>query len=599
MRKYKVILFITIFLLVCWRPQPTTWYIGPAGSDGSGDGTSGNPWRTFYKAVTDPSVEDGDRVYAFNGTYNEAQQIPVPVNMSIEGQSMAGVIIESSYAGSGQPLFLLQTTNGWLGNYGNQTISYLTIDGNNTTSSAIAINYRSNVIVDHITARDCVTNGVIFYGMPLASWGGTSVFEPDRSMPDHWCSGNKLTNSIITNCSGPSDGANVRMGQQDGIEISGCTITQPIRGSGTNCGGIKFYAEGWSKNTNIHDNTVTVTLNPGNQFNFSLEMWYELGGCHYYNNVFQGGADFDCGGKGSSTYCVWFERNEVGYPTYQQYNHYSLNFEASFSDVIVEKNYIHHTKEGFYFSQIWPNQGQTGRDNHPYPTVLNNIRISDNLFVKLGRIHGSGDWEPVYGMFLGRGDPGDYGTNDVDNIYVYNNVFECTSTTAYSFYVVGIWLFNANLTVDNFQIKNNIFKGFKNGTAYSAPIFGTGLYGTTMDINSYYVQNNDFYDCGNSNQILLAYSYPNPTIYSGNITNNPNLTTLYKIDELSACYRTGTYVGLTTDYEGKYWANPPSIGAYEVLTDYEPPEPPPTLPNGLLKYNGRLLKYNSRLFKIE
>ena len=110
MKKYLLLLAFLPFAL----QAQTTWYVSPTGNDGTGVGTLAQPWRTFYKASTEVT-DAGDKLYAFNGTYNEVQQSQFAVGISIEGESMGNVIINSTYAASNQPLWKLETSNGWLG----------------------------------------------------------------------------------------------------------------------------------------------------------------------------------------------------------------------------------------------------------------------------------------------------------------------------------------------------------------------------------------------------------------------------------------------------------------------------------------------------
>lgn len=355
----KKLLFLLFLLPVLLQAQ-TTYYIATTGSNVTGDGSTGNPWLTLAYAISESS--SGDRVMMKNGIYAISAQVVLPTGISVEGETQAGVIINSSYAGSGQPLFMLETWNGWFSPTVTQSIRYLTMVGNNTTYSAIQVNYRSNVIINHCTIRDFTTTGIIFSGMAKGSWTTPSVFEPGYNQPNYFTTGNVISSCTITNNAGSTNvGANVRFGSQNGFQIFDCTITQPVRGVGTNCGGIKFFDDGYNKNTKIYNNDIDVTINTNNLYNFALEIWFELGGCEYYGNTIRGTFDLDCTNKGTSTYATWIHDNDIGQAVYRQHHSNAsstlvgIDIEGYCRDVIIERNYIHHVRDGIYFSHIWPN----------------------------------------------------------------------------------------------------------------------------------------------------------------------------------------------------------------------------------------------------
>ena len=558
----RKLIFILLLFPALLQAQ-TTWYIdADDGDDVTGNGTSSNPWKTFYRAVNqNTSLAGGDKVFAYNSInpYHEYSQIVVPINVDIEGESESGVVIESHLSSPGQALFLLQTTNGWLGNYGNQYISHLTIDGNNTTYSAIDVNYRSNVTLSYLRISDFLWRGIRLYGCPTETT--PSIFESDRNMPAYFTQGNKVLFCRLTNNAG-NDNGNLNIGRQDGVEIAYNTITQPLRSSTwTNCGGIKFADEGYNKNTKMHHNTISVTPNPANSFNFSIEMWYELGGCEYYNNTFRGTCDFDAARKGASTYSIWFHNNDCGFDNYVAGHYEGIDIEASCWDVIIEKNYIHHVAKGIQFSMIWP------IGDHDLVNSNNRIRISSNLIVNLGLTHFT-SWEPIYGINFYVGDTY-LGLDSVQNYSIYNNTFHCGRPTSGSYYVTGIELPGTGSYVRNFNVKNNIFYGFDGASAYDAPIIGSGA--VTPVTSSF--THNDSYGCGNSNQPLYRSGYSALTA-TANITSNPLFTltgSTWTLQATSGAIHAGTYVSLTTDYAGNNYANPPSLGAYEYVGSFTLP----------------------------
>jgi len=63
----------------------TIWYIGPAGSDTTGDGTSGNPYATVSKCIT--VGVNGDTVKALTGTYTITSTTNITKQISIISNS--------------------------------------------------------------------------------------------------------------------------------------------------------------------------------------------------------------------------------------------------------------------------------------------------------------------------------------------------------------------------------------------------------------------------------------------------------------------------------------------------------------------------------
>jgi hypothetical protein len=90
MRKI-LILILLAFSLTAWG---TKYYVDAAGNDGTGDGSSGNPWALVSYACTQASA--GDTVYVNAGTINQGTtQIVKPVGVSITGAGVTSIILTS------------------------------------------------------------------------------------------------------------------------------------------------------------------------------------------------------------------------------------------------------------------------------------------------------------------------------------------------------------------------------------------------------------------------------------------------------------------------------------------------------------------------
>ena len=76
--KIKIILILIICSLVAIVQVDSlfafTYYLSPSGSDGSGDGSYNNAWRTFSHANS--AMSGGDTLIYKNGVYNYLGSIP-------------------------------------------------------------------------------------------------------------------------------------------------------------------------------------------------------------------------------------------------------------------------------------------------------------------------------------------------------------------------------------------------------------------------------------------------------------------------------------------------------------------------------------------
>lgn len=551
----KNALLIILFLLSS-AVGATTYYVGPSGSD-SNNGSSSAPWKTLAYACTKAKAS-GDIIQMNAGTYYESGQSNLAVGVSIVGAGMTNTIIESSYTGSSQPLIKLETSNGWLGTNGNQSISGIRFDGNMATFSAIDVNFRSNVLIHDNTFLDFKERAVLFVGQAEASYGGGQIpWDKDPvegSFPNYWCSGNKFYNNIATNCaiySGAGSGI-LRIGTQRGIQIYGNTITQNSRPLGQNGYGIKYYGRGFNRGTKCYNNTITTGPKPEGKYAFSLELWYEMDECEYYGNTIIGEIDIDGCDKFGGAYSVWLHDNTMGFPTQQDHTEYGLNVEAHQTGLIFNNNIIKNVSVGIYFSFIWP------IGTHPGDSYYDDIRIYNNLFQNIGYVNGGWSYDEVCGIALNSTRLAD----DVTNLLIYNNTIVASGNKQSTTYTTaGIKICDSGVTGSNIQIRNNIIKGFTGGTSYSGPICANG----TSSITNLKITNNLFYGNGNSNAVKWTGSFSPGSGYDNSsiITSDPLLASDFRLQAGSPAIGTGIAVGLSTDKSGVPWNTKPSIGAFE------------------------------------
>ncbi len=569
----KLLLILSVFISLTVSAQ-TTWYISPSGNDGTGTGTINDPWRTLYKACTDPSVSEGDNIYVMAGTYTISTQIPWPDGVSIIGEGMYQSIFNCSV--SGGPA-IKGESYGHSGdtNYGNQSISYCGFQGNMTGYQAIAINFRSNVEIHHCNFENFVMDGVIFFGQPKELWTGTNPYEPWKKMPSAWCSGNKFYNNIMTNnatYTAYEGRGNLRYGQQNGFECYNNTITQTARAAGSNGYGIKFYEEGWNRNTKMHDNTIIVAPRESEKFNFSIENWNDMGGCEYWNNTLQGQIDFtytfDLINAG---YGSWFHNNIVGFSSTPTNTEVGVTPEAGWVDkCIINNNIFRNLTNAIVVQHIYPIGSE-----HPNPGVVNNVQIYNNLIYNIGETSTGSRW--TYGSIdaIAIADYEYNSGNVTDSVFIQNNTIVSSGIVRSNTYMsVGI-LIAGNQTFSNVRIRNNIIKGFTGAGMINAPI---AAYGTQTNTN-FLIQNNDFYGNGNNNLPLWddlhggQFSTGSGYSYTNNILTDPLFTsaTDFRLLPSSGAIGTGQYVGIATDYLGNAYNNPPSMGCYEYVTGFTVP----------------------------
>ncbi|MGA7720281.1 MAG: FlgD immunoglobulin-like domain containing protein [Ignavibacteriaceae bacterium] len=148
--KVKLNHFSLIFLaLLCTTitsfVQASNYYVSTSGNDGTGDGSSGNPWATIQYAVS--AATDGDIINISNGTYTLTSTLYLNHQLSLIGQSENGVIIDVSGI----------TSHSWgiNVNKSNSSLTNLTLkpNPNNTGGYPIHVSDNSNprVLISNIS----------------------------------------------------------------------------------------------------------------------------------------------------------------------------------------------------------------------------------------------------------------------------------------------------------------------------------------------------------------------------------------------------------------------------------------------------------------
>jgi len=517
-------------------PSMATYIVDKTGIDVSTRNglTLATAWLTPNYAVTRATVS-GDIIHVNAGTYNITSQINLPVGVSIEGVGVTTIFNCTVNASDiwGNSGFAIRLSSGSKTN-GNQSISNIKMDGGNLAGwGAIGIWYRNNV-----TVYNC--NFINFSHWGVRYYGG----EPPANAAAY-ITGSVFRDNVVTNCAGYYSGSigGLGIGGVDGMLIYNNTITQYRNGIND---GVPIYGvEGYIKNVKIYNNTISKTHVTGiSSWDFAIEIWNWQGGNEIYNNNITGSIDVQYASKGTSTYSVWIHDNIIGQPNLvQRQSIRGVLLEVWNSDVIIERNYIHHVCQGIYL-----------RTHGSSVCYQNNIYIRYNVFDQIGAATGTTS-PSGWGCYFSQELP----VNDTcDNFNFYNNtVIASTSgvTKAWGVSVPDLG------TSTNATISNNIIQGF-NG----APIQGNG-WNRGASINGLAIFNNIFWGNGNNNDPNLTATGFTATGVTGlspqtNLKSVPPFVSSINYHLTTA--RIGKYItsGLT-DKDGVAVANPPTIGAYE------------------------------------
>lgn len=524
------------------------WYVTTSGSDATGNGSSTSPWRTLSYAITKVTTV-GHRINLGAGSFSESSQLLLANGVSVRGAGRDLTTLILTYSSS-YPCMKLETSNGWGNvNYGNQNISGIKFVGNLVGKAAIGVNFRSNVAIYDCTFDGFVEEAVFFNGQPTYTWTLTNPYNQNPNsdytkMPDPngWCTGNKFYNNIVTNCSGAlsySASGAICLGTQDGFVMYGNTINSSTR----NGYGIKFWDLGFNKNSDIHDNEVTVASKSSiNPFEFAIEWWWGFGGDKFYNNRLRGALDMvHMVDNYSYGYSAKIYGNQIARDATPSTLERGILLEGRCEYVQIYRNKIHHVAIAFYI----PRNNYTGVDR------LFHIDIYDNLCYKLGQT--TTNWQ-TWGIYY----PDFSDEAEHQYVKIQNNVFEADNSLSTNS-MFGVQL--PNVTKQSYTyVDNNIIINFDN-----SPILANNARTKAAYV---FVRNNLFFNNGNNNLPLYDAAFRNSlTNYteSGTVISNPAFvsSTDYHLSSSSPAIAKGINVGLSSDFDGVAWKTVPSIGAYE------------------------------------
>ena len=528
---------ILILLAISSSVWAITYYISPTGNDVKGIGTENSPWASLSHASAHATVS-GDIIHVNSGSYTETKQIYLATGVSVEGAG-SNAIIHSQITSKGS--FLLMLHSGPENTKGNQHISNLTFDGASTTAyGGVSVFNRGNVSVN-----GCIFKNFLATGVQFNNGGRVPV---TRSV------GNRFFNNTVTNCSmysGIGYGG-LRIGGQEGMLVHDNIMSQTGRSSGTNGYVIKYGGEGWNRGLKIYKNTIIKEAFDGSTYDFAIELTHEQG-TEIYNNIIIGSLDVNFISKGKYAYGLYVHNNTFGPSVSRGRMENGIILEFDVEATVIKNNYFKNLGTVVLFST------RAGYD-------LKDFTFANNICDNIG-IAGSSAGQCI--SFIAVDSP----ATSSDGYYIYNNVIIARVASRVYW---GISVPSGQGSINNI-IRNNIIENFVAGAITSNP---------GSRVNGLIITNNILYNNGNKNKPVYANGTPDNYTFSGNLYVDPLFVSSadFHLKSSSPAIAAGINVGLSTDYEGKKYRTPPSIGAFEYN-----PLPPRIEVNYRMMMNSTLL----------
>lgn len=269
----RVFLYVALFLSLAGASFADTLAINTAGVD-SGDCT-GSDCLTLTYALSQAS--SGDLILIDDGTYYESQLV-IPAGVSVRGENYdkTSVILRPITTDTSQPFVDLSSVSP--GTLGNQSISYLTIDGRGPTyyfTHGIRILNRDSVEISYCTIEDFygAQTWVTATGIGGGSYGIHATSDSSYSYPkSEWWN---YTNASLDRVNWPStllSGLNIHHNYMDDC------------GDGTTDRVMAPAVYGWAwQNFVFNSNTVDVSHSETQVFLSTSALFYN--GSISYNDV--------------------------------------------------------------------------------------------------------------------------------------------------------------------------------------------------------------------------------------------------------------------------------------------------------------------------
>lgn len=529
--KKLLTLFLGLFLLIQTNKAGTIyWAIG--GNDGSGTGTSGNPYATLHRAVA--GAVSGDICHGLPGTYTEAGQIVVPIGVNIEGEGVSTHVIVSFFSASyhSAALFLSSTKEGTIGN---QFIRNIWIDGNNWTSYVgILVHCRSFVSVHDCKFTNFQASNTIFDGK-----NGESSTSP----PATYSTGNEYYNNLSYDCNdrallagaGGTFG-NLSLSGQQSMLIHDNTFDNRSK-STTHNGDLIGAVVGFNKDMKIYNNTMLKPRDDGNEFNCGFETWYDQGGTEWYNNNYTGGGDaidIGFGGANKGTYGYsWYIHDNLfqlsaqpdSFPTYPKaIGSMGVQFETQLNpnagDAIIVNNHFKNLGTAV----------QMVEDAHA-GDAIRRVYIHNNLCENMG--YANNNYGGVFYFTISTG-------TTLDSIFLDNNTITTGSPGSTR---AALFLEHSGGVMSNIYFRNTIVKGITSSG------YGYITFRGSVAVDHLFSQSNSLYLNTNSNNPFYFAGAPTATNFTntGNLTSNPLLDASFHLQTGSPAIGSGIEAGYGLD----------------------------------------------------
>jgi hypothetical protein len=528
------------------EPIPDLYWVADTGSDESGDGSYQNPWATLGYATTQATTS-GDVIHVKVGTITETVQSSVAVGVSIIGAGDTSIIKAGAAL---NPMFIFHSAV--QGTNGNQSISYVKLDGDLIAQRCLTVKCRSNVIMHHCTVVDFLGDNASVIDFDGRASGSAE--------PTIYATGNQIYECTFTNNSDDFPYvadvyyaySALSIGGQNGMLIHDNIIDNVTGGRyGYGIKGIGGYFRGCK----IYDNIISTNLRDETDvenYSFAIELWgLGKGGNEIYGNTCNGAIDLagygwnDAFGYGFALKV--YDNTIILTNQIVNKNHESgLLFESGFSGgVYIYHNFVKNFStglvisltenslvqniDGFYvyyniFTEIANNGAtMTGygmqytmvKTSASYTPAVNDFRIWNNIFYRAdGTVQ-------VYGINMVAKDSVTGVGADWSNISVNNNIW-------FNVYTPCKW---EDQTIDFVEIDKNISHNATN--------------------------NNRFVTCTVTNDTVVAMLTGDPLFASA---------VDYHLQAGSPAINAGVALGqafITTDYAGDPIGAVPEIGCYK------------------------------------
>ena len=454
---------ITIAFFIFQSALCNIFHVSTTGSDTSGDGSEGNPWRTVKFAAAKVPANQGHTIRISAGTFAEMGPVEIPPGVNVEGAGKTLTILKgvSSFfyhpesPGYATDKFLISLTSANQVN-GNQSLKNFSIDGDSKQlHGGIYVRYRSSVIIESVKVHNTNFTGIWLWDVKDS----------------------KVTNTELLNCSWGSTGYCVgalNLGNIENVEIDQLQVDESV-GYGIKAIGPSGYNDIF--NLKIHDSRISVhpygLWNNGSAPNIAIELWQvNLVGCEIYNTYVDNTISLVNSNANPSTgiQTIRVHHNTIDMETRAKGAGYGV--ELTVHDAEVDHNYF---IKGRYGIANWDNPMKNWEIHHNVFYALEGVYPGDIVRVQWSGLHYvnfynntiefKGDKTMnVIGVYGGTSEQ----VNIINNLLINNN-------TAYSYYPNSLVHMENGAVMNNLSVRNNFFDDLPIGTVpgtYSGSLTG-------------------------------------------------------------------------------------------------------------------------------